>query len=340
MNQLFDRQLLELMKGLWTQILQDQSLFVSNAQALASIFMLLYFAMKAYPMILGEARFEVMPLLRPFALSLVIIFWGGFVSLINVPFDSITNTARGNFYDKMEEVSDMSRQRYALIDSVSQELTLTALQVERAEDENRNESSNIFSKIGVSLDGIGDMIAGLQMYVVAKFKFMLSQFIEKVVMVIFQFCIYFIFFLQIIFGSILVILGPLSFALSILPAFRDSYVHWLSRYISVSLYAAIGYIVLTTSCYIMEYGLRIELDTLNQVLQDPKIFIMYVTFTSGDVFIFIVTALIGAIAMLTVPMISTWIVQTSGVGGAVSAAVGGASAAVSGGASIVGNAIK
>ena len=46
-------------------------------------------------------------------------------------------------------------------------------------------------------------------------------------------------FLQIIFTGILVILGPLAFAFSVLPAFRDAYIQWIARFVSVSLYSCI-----------------------------------------------------------------------------------------------------
>ena len=327
MNELVDRHLLDLLQGLWNKCMEDMEIFVSDAQALAAIFMILYFAMKAYPMMTGDRRLELMPLLRPFAIAMVILFWGLFVQAITFPFNSITNTARGNFYEQLKEVEALSRQRYALIDSVAIELMTTSLEVERAETENRSMGGKILASVGIDLEDIGNKIAGMWLYVQAKLKFMLVQLMERIVVIFFQFCTYIIFFLQIVFASVLVILGPISFALSILPAFRDSYINWLSRYISVCLYSAIGYIILSVACAMLQYGLKQEIDVLNYVLNNEAAFIMYVSYSSGDVAMFVVTALVGGFAMLTVPIVSTWVVQTSGVGQAVGTMVGGAAMA-------------
>jgi len=327
MNELFDRHFLDLFEGLWSKCMEDMELYVSDAQALAAIFMMLYFALKAYPVMVGDSRIEIMPLLRPFAIALVIIFWSPFVGVINFPFNSITNTARGNFYEQLDKVEELSRHRYALIDSVAIELMHTSLEVERAEGENRSLGSELLAKIGIDLEEIGNKIAGMWLYVQAKMKFMLVQLMERIIIVFFQFCTYVIFFLQIIFASVLVILGPLAFAISILPAFRDTYINWISRYISVCLYSAIAYIVLSITCAILEYGLEKETRILEYVLKDQKAFIMYVCYSSGDVAIFTVSALIGGFAMLSVPIISTWIVQTSGVNQAVASMAGGAAMA-------------
>jgi len=54
---------------------------------------------------------------------------------------------------------------------------------------------------------------------------------------------------------------------------------------------------------------------------------MYVSMSSGGVNAFVNTCLLGAFSMLTIPFVSTWIVQTTGVGQAVGGMVGGATMA-------------
>lgn len=65
---------------------------------------------------------------------------------------------------------------------------------------------------GNRFSAVGDKIAGLYVYVVAKFKMLLFNFAEFLIVTFWQVCIYFVFFLQILFRAILIILGPLSFA--------------------------------------------------------------------------------------------------------------------------------
>jgi hypothetical protein len=327
MNELFDRNLLDLFQGLWAKSVDDWDLFIVDAQALACVFMLLYFAAKAYPMMAGDKPLELMPLLRPFALALVIIFWVEFVTTITYPFDTITNTARGKFYEQLDDIEALARHRYALIDSVSMELITTSLEVERAEDENRSMGEKILSAVGIDLEEIANRISGLWLLVQARLKFTFCMLIERIVIIFFQFCTYIVFFLQIIFASVMVILGPIAFALSVLPAFRDTYIYWLSRYIGISLYSAVGYVILSVSLLILEYGLEKEIEILQYVLNNEAAFFMYVTKMSGDITLFVVTALVGGVSMLTVPVVSTWIVQTSGAGQAIGTMAGGTMAA-------------
>src|ERR1700749_5359086 len=64
--------------GLKESIWAHFDLFISDAQALAAIFMIIFFAIKSYEMMSGDKKMEIMPLLRPFGLAMVIIWWGAF----------------------------------------------------------------------------------------------------------------------------------------------------------------------------------------------------------------------------------------------------------------------
>ena len=228
------------------------------------------------------------------------------------------------FYDHIDEVENLSRQRYALIDSVSIELIKTSVIVENSDKEANDDK---WFDFGIDFSAIKDKIAGLYVYVVAKVKMLLFNLVEFIVVTLWQACVYFVFFLQIIFSGILITLGPISFAFSILPGFRDAYIQWLSRFISVSLYSCIAYIVLSISLAIMEYGLENEIDILNYALSNEAAFVMYVGTMSGGVNSFILTCILGALSMLTIPFVSTWVVSTTGVGQAVGGVVGGAAMA-------------
>ena len=54
------------------------------AKVIAGFLCLAHFAGKAYNYMLGEETWKIMPLLRPFALLLVIMFWGGYCDLVRL----------------------------------------------------------------------------------------------------------------------------------------------------------------------------------------------------------------------------------------------------------------
>lgn len=79
MNELIDKFLFELFDGLRDKTTVLFGEFIADAQALAAIFMLLYFGVESFKMMSGDKKLEIIPLLRPFALGLVLMFWIPFI---------------------------------------------------------------------------------------------------------------------------------------------------------------------------------------------------------------------------------------------------------------------
>ena len=118
-------------------------------------------------------------------------------------------------------------------------------------------------RLGIRLDGIVDKIQNLGIYVVGKIRQILFSFFETIIITIWQAIVYLIMFLgMIFFKSILAIVGPLAFAFSLLPSWRDAWSTWVSKYISVSLYGFIAYIDLAVSMAIIQYGIEDDIDVL------------------------------------------------------------------------------
>jgi hypothetical protein len=130
--------------------------------------------------------------------------------------------------------------------------------------------------------------------------------------------------LQIIYSTILIILGPFSVAVSILPAFRDSFSTWIARFVSVNLYSGIAYLIMYLTGLMQEYALTSEISKYQELVGQDGLSAnleKMAWFASNGVLSFgtvIIVFLIGAICMFTVPSISTWIISTSGISSATS----------------------
>ena len=98
MNELIDKFLFELFDGLRDKTTVLFGEFIADAQALAAIFMLLYFGVESFKMMSGDKKLEIIPLLRPFALGLVLMFWIPFINLISYP-GVINSTKQGYVYE-------------------------------------------------------------------------------------------------------------------------------------------------------------------------------------------------------------------------------------------------
>jgi hypothetical protein len=120
-----------LKNSIWTHF----ELFIGDAQALAAIFMIIFFAIKSYEMMSGDKQLEVMPLLRPFGLAMVILWWGAFIKVVAFPTDLVANQTEQMFNSEQSTVNSLRLQRANLMLAVANSLYTFQAQTEVAEKE-------------------------------------------------------------------------------------------------------------------------------------------------------------------------------------------------------------
>lgn len=303
--------------------------FIKDAQALAAVFMIIFFALKSYEMMSGDKQLEVMPLLRPFGLLMIIIWWGTFVQIVAYPTEVIARKAKEKFFIEQEKVNDLRFRRAELQMKVVNELYSLSAEAEVA----KNDAEKANEHVGF-LDSAWDDFKGAvinpvieyQKRVEISMKLLATQIAELFGLWTLRTGVFLIFIIQVIYASILIILGPFAVAASILPAFRDSLSTWIARFISVNLYLGIGYIIMLLVTVFQNFAMRSEIAKYQELVgldgMSPNAGALAV-FNNNGLLSFgtvIVSYLIGAIAMFTVPSISTWIISTSGISSAASTA--------------------
>src|SRR5437879_4388726 len=77
-NGVYEQGVMVFLTGLKDSVWTHFDLFITDAKALAAIFMIIFFSIKSYEMISGDKKLEIMPLLRPFGLAMIILWWGTF----------------------------------------------------------------------------------------------------------------------------------------------------------------------------------------------------------------------------------------------------------------------
>jgi len=131
---------------------------------------------------------------------------------------------------------------------------------------------------------------------------------------------YFVFhLLRIVFLSILNILGPIALGISIFPGFQNNVVNWLSKYVSIYLWAPIVDLIIA-----IVYKASILICSLPEVTRNFS--------STSLVWLAVIINIIGIAALLAVPTISSWIVQGGEDGRATKgfSTIGGAGAAYAG----------
>jgi len=319
----------EMKNTIWTHY----DAFIADAQALAAIFMLIFFAIKSYEMISGDKQLEIMPLLRPFGLTMVILWWSIFTRILAYPTDVVEHKTSAMFDGSQSEINDLRLQRAKLMVEVSDQLLKVQAETETAKTEAdtwyENAWESVRSSVKEGFSEVWNPIVEMRNRLQVGLQLLATSLLETLAIWILRVCTYIIFIIQIIFSTILIILGPFSVAVSILPAFRDSFSTWIARFISVNLYSGIAYLVMYVASLFQHYALEAEITRYQELVGTGGASLEKLGWFAGNgVLSFgmvIVTFVIGALTMLTVPSISTWIVSTSGVSSAASSMGRGAS---------------
>ena len=312
--------------GLKDSIWSNFDLFITDAKALSAIFMIVFFAIKSYEMMAGDKRMEIMPLLRPFGLAMVILWWGTFVKMVAFPTDLVALRTEEMFESEQNNVNDLRFQRADLMKQVADTLYNFQAQTEVAAKESDTWYGQAWDSVTSTVkEGISTVVAPLlelKARLTISIQLLVTQLLELAGIWILRVAVYIIFMIQIIYSSILVILGPFAVAASILPAFRDSFSTWIARFVSVNLYSGIAYLVMYLCALMQKYALSSEISKYQELLRvdssDATMAKMAV-FAGNGVLSFgtvIIVFFIGAICMFTVPSISTWIISTSGISSA------------------------
>lgn len=351
LNPFWDKNIMTLISGI-KDSLPDQAL-ITVAKEVAAVFALIYLSVRAYAMIVGEGRFEVMPLFRPFLITLAIINFSLVTEVVGYPGSKADDIGKTSFEANAEIMNTDLDTKDMLTDSLFATLISHTTELAQMYVQSAKEGETFLEDVAhnvITLGGKELMLQAtahltvLEQLLWIKLSMWLQQFITWIVLGVFKGICYCLFFLQLILMYVLACVGPLSFAFSIAGPFKDSWVTWAARYIAVSFYSTIGFIILNISCAIIDYGLLQEIDRLRQLLAKADVQAQFLAAVQhidnfvGYLFIALVTAFSGIVAT---PIVSTWILGAVGTGNAFIAGMKGAAAgAVGAGGAAAGRAVQ
>ena len=266
-------------------------LLVDLARAIGGIAAFFYISKRIYEQLIADNPVSILPLLRPFALVLVITFWGPFVNLLLAPTKGLTELSEAVYVDKKHIVKEKLEEKQQAI--LSTDLPLFY--------ENEEKEAALWDKGVNLLLTTYNIISGRAIQ--NQINFYLMDAIRQLLESLFEVLVYLIAFLRTVFCVLLVIFGPLVFALSIFDGFQDNYLQWIARFVNVNLYLPIALLILSIVQEILIYVLDMEITQINAMLiYQPKLF-----FVSN-----LIIPVCGIVGMAMVPKIASWIVSASG----------------------------
>ena len=271
--------------------LDNASVLVNLARAIGGIAAFLYISKRIYEQLIADNPISLLPLLRPFALVLVITFWGPFVQLLMVPTKGLTTLSEAMYADKKSIVSARLEEKQDAILAID----LPSFQ------ENQEKEATLWDKGINMLLTTYNIVSGRALQHQINFYFMdgVRQLMES----LFEAIVYLIAFLRTVFCVLLIIFGPLVFAISIFDGFQENYLQWIARFINVNLYLPIALIVLALVQEVLIYVLEAEIATIKSSL----IYMPSMYYVSN-----LVVPLCGIVGLVMVPKIASWIVSASG----------------------------
>lgn len=330
--------------GGYKQILMANSaMYVDIAKAVSGCFAIIYFSMQAWNMMTGDKDLKIMPLLKPFGLLMLILNWGLFIGIVDAPFESLAKIGEDQYVKSVAENRNYRLARYQYQIKLADSL---------AGIEAENDIASETAQKGMlekAWDATGGKAIDLVVKPIYAFKAKINTSIQLVVTQLLELCslwilrimVYLIFTLQVIFSAILVFLGPIAVAFTILPMYSSAFKYWLSRYISVQFYLVVAFLILTVSANLQKIALMQEIDRYKSLINLDGTVVSVekvMWFQANGILSFgvvIVCFLVSALAICAVPKISSWIIPSGGTSSVVSGMSRAASGAVSKGAGLI-----
>ena len=273
--------------------LDNAQLLVNMAKAIGGIAAFLYISKRIYEQLIADNPISLLPLLRPFAFVLIITFWGPFIQLLMVPTKGLTKISESVYADKKHIVAARLEEKQTAILYAD----LPSFQ------ENEEKEATLWDKGINLLLTTYNIVSGRALQNQINFYFMDS--VRQLLESFFEAIVYLIAFLRTVFCVLLIIFGPLVFAVSIFDGFQDNYLHWIARFINVNLYLPIALLILSLVQEVLIYVLEAEIvQVKSSLIYQPSMY-----YVSN-----MVVPICGITGLMMVPKIASWIISASGTG--------------------------
>lgn len=293
-------------------------------RAIGGLGALMYLGYMGWQMAAGDREWEIVPMLKPILIGFTLIYWTGFVNLIQAPFEAIAEPGIAIFSDIETEVNDLRIERFK-----KQQQLLDAVIKLNAEEDAKQEVINSTSKdaddswfdISDGIDKLLQPIKEWQIRMEFQLQKLVAEIIEFICLSILRICVYLIFFMQKIWAYILIILGPIAVGMALIPGFENSLYSWVSKFININLYTFVAYTIINIGQQLIASGYTMEIERYDTLLTNGTItnldaLMVYVS-NSGMIYNQLFTCvayIVTGVGVLMTPTIADTIVTAGGAG--------------------------
>ena len=320
----FEKWFMEVFTKLDTSVQDSAQASALVGRAIGGLGALMYLGYMGWQMAAGDRECEIVPMLKPVLIGFTLVYWTGFVNLIQAPFEAIAEPGIAIFSDIESEVNDLRVQRFK-----KQQQLLDAVIKLNAEEDAKQEVINNTSKdaddswfdVSEGIDKLLLPIKEWQIRMQFQMQKLVAEVIEFVCLSVLRICVYLIFFIQKIWAYILIILGPIAVGMALVPGFENSLYSWVSKFINVNLYTFVAYTIINIGQQLIASGYTMEIERYDTLLTNGTVtnldaLMVYVS-NSGMIYNQLFTCvayIVTGIGVLMTPTIADSIVSAGGAG--------------------------
>ena len=270
------------------------------ARGIAGLGALFYVACRVWQSLARAEAIDVVPMLRPFAVGLCIMFFPTVVlGTVNSILSPIVQGTAKLLETQTLDMNEYRKQKDKLEYEAKVRNPETAYLVSNEEFDKQLE------ELGWSPT---DMVTMAGMYIdrgMYNMKKNIRDFFREILELMFQAAALVIDTIRTFFLVVLAILGPIAFAISVWDGLQSTLTQWFCRYIQVYLWLPVSDIFSTILAKIQVLMLQSDIERMQA---DPNF-----SLDSSDG-VYIVFMIIGIIGYFTIPTVAGWIIQAGGMG--------------------------
>lgn len=279
------------------------SSFIAFGQAVGCLGAIFYVFFRVWGHLARAEPIDVFPLLRPFALALCLVFYPNLVDFMVTLGGYLSKGTESFVSDKVRTVEELDRRKDELLKQrAAQEIAAAS---------GADQQGLSWSVVGESIFG---GMTGLNSIERTAMKYAVSSWFDEIMLrvskLIYSAAAIGLKVLSVFFIIVLSITGPLTFGLACFDWFYGGLASWFSRFIHVLLWVPIANIF---GGIIEEVHIQMLSTDIDQLMNTPAD-----TFATSDLML-MVFYVIGTAGYLLIPKVASWILESSGVAGGISA---------------------
>ncbi len=291
---------------------------------------------ECWMMMLGRRAVDVIRLLRIVGLSVCITSSTWICNSLQSPGKALENTSKHMALAKNKEVAALERKVAEKQGEYLDRLREVQDSIETAKEvQELGEDAHWWDKLIYSMENLGTTINNYAQRAAVAVETKVAEWINDVIRfigeLIFQMSYYGMLIAQRIFLTILAMFAPIMFAMSIVPPWANAWSQWISKYLSLTLWGFVVYMILYYVDFILMYNLQEDITAYSKLLEGEVNSWSQIGALGlqgiGSNCMYAMGMLVGAYVIRFVPEVASWLIP-----GGVSSSVGSTAGAVATGA--------